>query len=114
MSQRSHSKSDREDHLSIIVDMIDFEGESRAGSAHKASSKPLKKQSLDRGTSDSEEEEEATISFAEAIQEVMNLLPSEFCPRKESSETIQRPRSTLDALILLRIRTQLLFLSLCW
>ena len=44
------------------------------------------------------EEEEATISFAEAIQEVMNLLPPEFCPRKESSETIQRPRSTLDAL----------------
>ena len=28
----------------------------------------------------------------------MNLLPPEFCPRKESSETIQRPRSTLDAL----------------
>ena len=49
--------------------------------------------------SDSEEEEEATISFVEAIQEVMNLLPPEFCPRKESSETIlQRPRSTLDAL----------------
>ena len=28
----------------------------------------------------------------------MNLLPPEFCPRKEASETIQRPRSTLDAL----------------
>ena len=98
MSQRAHSKSDREDDLSIIVDKNDFEGESRAGSPRKASFKPLKKQSFDRGTSDSEEEEEATISFAEAIQEVMNLLPPEFCPRKQSSETIQRPRSTLDAL----------------
>ena len=28
----------------------------------------------------------------------MYLLPPEFYPRKESSETIQRPRSTLDAL----------------
>ena len=91
-------QSDREDDLSIIVDKNDFEGESRAGSPRKASFKPLKKQSFDRGTSDSEEEEEATISFAEAIQEVMNLLPPEFCPRKQSSETIQRPRSTLDAL----------------
>ena len=75
MSQRSHSKSDRDDDLSIIVDKNDFEGESRAGSPRKASFKPLKKQSFDRGTSDSEEEEEAIISFAEAIQEVMNLLP---------------------------------------
>ena len=98
MSQRSHSKSDREDDLSIIVDKNDFEGESRAGSPRKASFKSLKKKSFDRGTSDSEEEEKATISFAEAIQEVMNLLPPEFCPRKESSKTIQRPRSTLDAL----------------
>ena len=98
MSQRSHSKSDREDDLSIIVDKNDFEGESGAGSPRKASFKPLKKQSFDRGTSDSEEEEEATISFAEEIQEVMILLSPEFCPRKESSETIQRPRSTLDAL----------------
>ena len=98
MSQRAHSKSDREDDLSIIVDKNDFEGESRAGSPRKASFKPLKKQSFDRGTSDSEEEEEATIFFAEAIQEVMNLLPPEFCPRKQSSENIQRPRSTLDAL----------------
>ena len=98
MSQRSHSKSDREDDLSIIVGKNDFEGESRVGSPRKASFKPLKKQSFDRGTSDSEEEEEATISFAEAIQEVMNLLSPEFCPRKESCETIQRPRSTLDAL----------------
>ena len=39
-----------------------------AGSPRKVSSKPLKKQSLDRGTSDSEEEEEATISFGEAVQ----------------------------------------------
>ena len=98
MSQRSHSKSDREDDLSIIVDKNDFEGESRVGSPRKAAFKPLKKQSFDRVSSDSEEEEEATISFAEAIQEVMNLLPPEFCPRKDSSETIQRPRSTLDAL----------------
>ena len=98
MSQRSHSKSDREDDLSIIVDKNDFDGESRAGSPRKASYKPLKKQSFDRGTADSEEEEEATISFAEAIQEVMNLLPPEFFPRKESSETIQKPRSTMDAL----------------
>ena len=98
MSERAHSKSDREDDLSIILDKNDFEGESRAGSPRKASFKPLKKQSFDRGTSNSEEEEEATISFAEAIQEVMNLLPLEFCPGKESSETIQRPRSTLDAL----------------
>ena len=52
MSQRSHS--DRGDDLSIIVDKHDFEGDSRAGSPRKASSKPLKKQSLDRGTSDSE------------------------------------------------------------
>ena len=89
MSQRSHFKSDREDDLSVIVDKNDFEGESRAGSPRKASFKPLKKQSFDKGTSDSEEEEEATISFAKAIQEVMNLLPPEFCPRKESSETIR-------------------------
>ena len=61
VSQRSHSKSDREDDLSFIVDKNDFEGESRAGSPCKVSSKPLK--SLDRGTSDSEEEEEATISL---------------------------------------------------
>ena len=53
MSQRAHSKSDREDDLSIIVDKNDFEGESRAGSPRKASFKPLKKQSFDRGTSDS-------------------------------------------------------------
>lgn len=53
---------------------------------------------IDKGSSDSEEEEEVTISFAEAIQEVVSLLPPEFCPRKESSETLQRPRSTLDAL----------------
>ena len=57
MSKRSHSKFDREDDLSIIVDKYDSEGESRAGSPRKASSKPLKKQSLDRGTLDSEEEE---------------------------------------------------------
>ena len=48
--------SDREDDLSIIVDKNDFEGESRVGSPHKASSKPLKKQSLD-SFSDSEGEE---------------------------------------------------------
>ena len=48
-----------------IMDKNDFEGESRAGSPRKVSSEPLKKQSFDRGTSDSEEEEEATISFAE-------------------------------------------------
>ena len=47
MSQRAHSKSDREDDLSIIVDKNDFEGESRAGSPRKASFKPLKKQSFD-------------------------------------------------------------------
>ena len=53
MSQRSHSKSDREDDLSIIVDKNNFEGESRVGSPRTASFKPLKKQSFDRGTSDS-------------------------------------------------------------
>lgn len=92
------SSSDRNDNLSIRVDNNEFEGESRAGSPHKASSNLAKKTRFDRGSSNSEEEEEGIISFAEAIQEVMSLLPSEFCPRKESSETLQRPRSTLDAL----------------
>ena len=92
------SSSDRDDNLSISVDNIEFEGESRAGSPHKASSKLARKHLIDKGSSDSEEEEEVTISFAEAIQEVVSLLPPEFCPRKESSETLQRPRSTLDAL----------------
>ena len=92
------SSSDRDDNLSISVDNNEFEGASRAGSPHKASSKLARKHLIDKGSSDSEEEEEVTISFAEAIQEVVSLLPPEFCPRKESSETLQRPRSTLDAL----------------
>ena len=92
------SSSDRDDNLSISVDNNEFEGESRAGSPHKASSKLARKHLIDKGSSDSEEEEEVTISFAEAIQEVVSLLPPEICPRKESSETLQRPRSTLDAL----------------
>ena len=92
------SSSDRDDNLSISVDNNEFEGESRAGSPHKASSKLAWKHLIDKGSSDSEEEEEVTISFAEAIQEVVSLLSPEFCPRKESSETLQRPRSTLDAL----------------
>ena len=92
------SSLDRDDNLSISVDNNEFEGESRAGSPHKASSKLARKHLIDKGSSDSEEEEEVTISFAEAIQEVVSLLPPEFCPRKESSETLQRPRSTLDAL----------------
>ena len=91
------------------MDNNEFEGESRAGSPHKASSKLARKHLIDKGSSDSEEEEEVTISFAEAIQEVVSLLPPEFCPRKE------RHFRGLDPLWMhltrLRIRAQLLFLS---
>ena len=66
------SSSDRDDNLSISVDNNEFEGESRAGSPHKASSKLARKHLIDKGSSDSEEEEEVTISFAEAIQEVVS------------------------------------------
>lgn len=89
--------SDKDDNVSVRVSHNDFEGESRSGSPIKSVSKSGKV-SLERDSSDSENEEESFISFGDTIREVMNLLPPEICPRKESSDTPQKPRSTLDAL----------------
>ncbi|MEW8547330.1 MAG: hypothetical protein AB2693_27800 [Candidatus Thiodiazotropha sp.] len=79
------------------VSQNDFEGESRAGSPVKSVSKSGKV-SLDRESSNSDNEEESLISFGDTIREVLNLLPPDICPRKEASDIPVKPRSTLDAL----------------
>ena len=89
--------SDRDDTLSLNVEHNDFDGDSIAGSPTKINCKS-KKQSSEKHGSDSNGEEEPTVSFADAIKEVMALLPPDVCPRKESSDFSHKPRSTLDAL----------------
>ena len=98
-TSRSESISSDNDNISVRVDHNEFEGESMTGSpVHNNRSKSLRKLSPDKRGSDSVEEEEPTISFADAISEVMFLLPPEICLKKECSDVIQKPRSTLDAL----------------
>ena len=97
-TSRSESISSDNDNISVRVDHNEFEGESMTGSPVHNRSKSLRKLSPDKRGSDSDEEEEPTISFADAISEVMFLLPPEICPKKECSDVIQKPRSTLDAL----------------
>ena len=80
------------------VDHNEFEGESMTGSPVNNRSKLLRELSPDKRGSDSDKEEEPTISFADAISKVMFLLPSEICQKKECADVIQKPRSTLDAL----------------
>ena len=96
--RRSESKSSDNDNISVRIDHNELEGESMTGSPVNNRSKSLRKLFPDKRGSDSDEEEEPTISFADAISEVMSLLPPEICPKKESSNVIQKPRSTLDAL----------------
>lgn len=90
--------SDKKDNLSLRVEHNDFDGECQAGSPVKTSAKSSKTLSPEKRSSDSEEGEEPTISFAEAIKEVMDLLPPEVFLKKESSDVPQNPRSTFDAL----------------
>ena len=97
-TSRPESISSDNDNISVRVDHNEFEGESMTGSPVNNRSKSLRKLSPDKRGSDSDEEEEPTISFADAISEVMSLLPPEICPKKECSDVIQKPRSTLDAL----------------
>ena len=80
------------------VDHNEFEGKNMTGSPVNNRSKLLRELSPDKRGSDSDEEEEPTISFADAISELMSLLPPEICQKKECSDVFQKPRSTLDAL----------------
>ena len=89
-TSRSESISSDNDNISVRVDHNEFEGESMTRSPVNNRSKSLRKLSPDKRGSDSDEEEEPTISFADAISEVMSP--------KECSDVIQKPRSTLDAL----------------
>ena len=86
------------DNISVRVDHNEFEEESMTGSPVNNRSKSLRKLSPDKRGSYSDEEEEPTISFADAISEVMSLLPPEICQKKECVDVIQKPRSTLEAL----------------
>ena len=76
------------------VDHNEFEGESMTGSPVNNRSKSLRKLSPDKRGSDSDEEEEPTISFADAISEVMSLLPPEICP-KNSAQILFRNQDLL-------------------
>ena len=73
-TSRSESISSDNDNISVGVDHNEFEGESMTGSPVNIRSKSLRKLSPDKRCSDSDEEEEPTISSADAISEVMSLL----------------------------------------
>ena len=93
----SESVSLDNDNISERVDHNTFEGGSITGYPVNNSSKSLRKLTPDKRGSNSDVEEEPTISFVDACSEVMSLLPP-LCLKKECSDVIQKPRSTLDGL----------------
>ena len=68
-TSRSESISSDNDNISVRVDHNEFEGESMTGSPVNNRSKSLRKLSPDKRGSDSDEEEEPTISFADDLSE---------------------------------------------
>ena len=94
-TSRSESISSDNDNISVRVDQNEFEGESMTGSPLNNRSKSPRKLSLDKRGSNSDKGEEPTIALADAISEIMSLLPPEICPKKECSGVIQKPRTLL-------------------